>query len=80
MMDTQNNFKDLYNLSEEVATSLSVIKDVLMLAEEIIIHDPKNATGKIQSLLMSQAPYMEKTEAMCSDLVKSLYSLANQNK
>lgn len=80
MMETQNNFKDLYNLSEEIATSLSVIKDVLMLAEEIIIYDPKNATGKIQSLLMSQAPYMEKTEAMCSDLVKSLYSLANQNK
>ena len=80
MMETQNNFKDLYSLSEEIATSLSVIKDVLMLAEEIIIYDPKNATGKIQSLLMSQAPYMEKTEAMCSDLVKSLYSLANQNK
>ena len=80
MMETQNNFKDLYNLSEEIATSLSVIKDVLALAEEIIIYDPKNATGKIQSLLMSQAPYMEKAEAMCSDLVKSLYSLANQNK
>ncbi|WIM83898.1 hypothetical protein QP020_08965 [Gallibacterium anatis] len=80
MMETQNNFKDLYNLSEEIATSLSVIKDVLALAEEIIIYDPKNATGKIQSLLMSQAPYMKKTEAMCSDLVKSLYSLANQNK
>lgn len=80
MMDTQNNFKELYNLSEEVATSLSVIKDVLALAEEIIIYDPKNATGKIQSLLMSQAPYMKKAEAMCSDLVKSLYSLANQNK
>ena len=80
MMETQNNFKDLYNLSEEIATSLSVIKDVLALAEEIIIYDHKNATGKIQSLLMSQAPYMEKTEAMCSDLVKSLYSLANQNK
>lgn len=79
-METQNNFKDLYNLSEEIATSLSVIKDVLALAEEIIIYDPKNATGKIQSLLMSQAPYMEKAEAMCSDLVKSLYSLANQNK
>lgn len=80
MMETQNNFKDLYELSEEVATSLSVIKDILTLAEEIIIYDPKNATGKIQSLLMSQAPYMEKAEAMCSDLVKSLYSLANQNK
>ena len=80
MMETQNNFKDLYNLSEEIATSLSVIKDVLALAEEIIIYDPKNATGKIQSLLMSQAPYMEKAEAICSDLVKSLYSLANQNK
>ncbi|ERF78767.1 hypothetical protein [Gallibacterium anatis] len=79
-MDTQNNFKDLYNLSEEIATSISVIKDILVLVEEIIIYDPKNATGKIQSLLMSQAPYMEKTEAMCSDLVKSLYSLANQNK
>ena len=37
MMETQNNFKDLYNLSEEIATSLSVIKDVLALAEEIII-------------------------------------------
>lgn len=80
MMETQNNFKDLYNLSEEIATSLSVIKDVLALAEEIIIYDPKNATGKIQSLLMSQAPYMEKAEAICSDLVKSLYSLANQDR
>lgn len=80
MMETQNNFKDLYELSEEVATSLLVIKDILTLAEEIIIYDPKNATGKIQSLLMSQAPYMEKAEAVCSDLVKSLYSLANQNK
>ncbi|MEH8030718.1 hypothetical protein [Gallibacterium anatis] len=79
-MDTQNNFKDLYSLSEEIATSLSVIKDVLMLAEEVIDYDPKNATGKIRPLLMSQAPYMEKTEAMCSDLVKSLHSLANQNK
>lgn len=79
-METQNNFKDLYELSEEVATSLLVIKDVLALAEEIIIYDPKNATGKIQSLLMSQAPYMEKAEAVCSDLVKSLYSLANQDK
>lgn len=79
-METQNNFKDLYNLSEEIVTSLSVIKDVLMLAEEVIDYDPKNATGKIQSLLMSQAPYMEKAEAVCSDLVKSLYSLANQNK
>ncbi|HJF72841.1 MAG TPA: hypothetical protein K8W15_01385 [Gallibacterium anatis] len=80
MMETQNNFKDLYELSEEVATSLLVIKDILTLAEEIIIYDPKNATGKIQSLLMSQAPYMEKAEAVCSDLVKSLYSLANQDK
>ncbi|MEJ9294061.1 hypothetical protein [Gallibacterium anatis] len=80
MMDTQNNFKDLYNLSEEIATSISVIKDILVLVEDIIIYDHKNAAGKIQSLLMTQAPYIEKTEAMRSDLVKSLYSLANQNK
>lgn len=80
MMETQNNFKDLYELSEEVATSLSVIKDILTLAEDIITFDSKNATEKIQSLLLSQQPYIEKAEAVCSDLVKSLYSLANQNK